>query len=160
VNFDASFEQLIGHEGGYLSAEQATAQGDPGGETKYGISKRSYPAVDISSLTLDQAKAIYARDYWTPAGCDLVPDAMRLDLFDMAVNSGVQAAIKTMQSAVFANPDGVIGPKTRMGVSMISSDAFRRRFNGYRLFAMTDMKNWPQAGRGWARRIAANLLEV
>ena len=31
-----------------------------------GISKRSYPAVDIKALTLDQAKAIYQRDYWQP----------------------------------------------------------------------------------------------
>ena len=51
MNFDAAFERLIGHEGGYVSAEQAKRNNDPGGETKYGISKRTYPGVDIASLS-------------------------------------------------------------------------------------------------------------
>jgi lysozyme family protein len=158
VNFDQAFEKLIGHEGGYQSPEQAVARNDPGGETNWGISKRSYQEIDIAALTINGAKEIYLRDYWKPAGCDLVPDALRFDLFDMAVNSGVRTAIKTMQKAVFTEPDGMLGPHTRMGISLISTDAFLRRFNGFRLFAMTEMGNWPQAGRGWARRIASNLV--
>ena len=30
---------------------------DPGGETKYGISKRAYPDLDIANLTEEDAKA-------------------------------------------------------------------------------------------------------
>ena len=58
-NFDRAFRFLIGEEGGYSADPH-----DPGGETKFGISKRAYPQLDIKSLTLDQAKAIYRRDYW------------------------------------------------------------------------------------------------
>ena len=58
-NFDRAFRFLIGEEGGYVNDPA-----DPGGETKFGISKRAYPQLDIKSLTLDQAKAIYRRDYW------------------------------------------------------------------------------------------------
>jgi lysozyme family protein len=65
MTFDEAFDVLIGHEGGYVNHP-----GDPGGETKFGISKRAYPALDIKALTLGQAKAIYRRDYWIPAGCD------------------------------------------------------------------------------------------
>jgi lysozyme family protein len=57
--FNGAFEILIGHEGGYVDHPD-----DPGGETKYGISKRSYPEVNIAALTLDKAKAIYREDYW------------------------------------------------------------------------------------------------
>src|SRR5688572_24264776 len=51
------------NEGGYVSPERAKEIGDTGGETKYGISKKSYPSVDIKNLTLDQAIAIYKRDF-------------------------------------------------------------------------------------------------
>ena len=63
MTFDDAFEALMAHEGGYANDPR-----DPGGETKYGISKRAYPAVDIRNLTLEAAKAIYKRDYWRPVG--------------------------------------------------------------------------------------------
>ena len=160
MDFDEAFERLIGHEGGYQSPEQAAARNDSGGETNYGISKRSYPDLDIKALTLADAKAIYLRDYWDKAGCGSVPKAIRFDLFDTAVNAGVTTAVKMLQKAVFAEPDGIIGPHTRMGIVTMQPDCLIRRFNGLRLFAMTELPNWPQAGRGWARRIAANLMET
>lgn len=46
-------------EGGYVNNPK-----DPGGETKYGIAKRSHPDVDIKNLTLDGAIDIYHREYW------------------------------------------------------------------------------------------------
>jgi lysozyme family protein len=159
MNFDTAFEMLLGHEGGYVSAEKALRTNDPGGETKFGISKRSYPHLDIKALTLDDCKAIYKRDFWGPACCDALPDCIRFDMFDMAVNSGVSKAAKTLQRAAFAEPDGVIGPRTLMGVQVMSKDGLIRRFNGARLEFMASLPNWPSFGRGWARRIAANLME-
>ncbi|MBK8754113.1 MAG: hypothetical protein IPL99_21800 [Candidatus Competibacteraceae bacterium] len=41
---------------------------DPGGLTKYGISHRSYPNLNIAGLTLADAEGIYHRDYWLPIG--------------------------------------------------------------------------------------------
>lgn len=155
MNFDQAFEQLIGHEGGLVEHPS-----DPGGLTKYGISQRSYPGENIRELTLERAKEIYKRDFWGPAGCDALPEGIRFDLFDMAVNSGVKQAAMTLQRAVFAEPDGVIGPRTLMGVQVMSKDALVRRFNGLRLAFMADLPTWPAFGRGWARRIAANLTEV
>lgn len=155
MNFDEAFEKLIGHEGGYTAGV-----GDPGGETKYGISKRSYPGEDIKNLTLDRAKAIYRRDYWGPAGCDAVPDAVRFDLFDMAVNSGVKTAVKTLQAVVGEIEDGIIGPRTLQAISSMPAMRLCARFNGHRLAFMADLANWPAHGRGWARRIATNLKGI
>jgi lysozyme family protein len=43
VTFDEAFDKLIDHEGGYVNDPK-----DPGGETKFGISKRQYPTLDIA----------------------------------------------------------------------------------------------------------------
>ena len=155
MNFDAAFERLLGHEGGYVNDPR-----DPGGETKFGISKRAYPGEDIAGLTLERAKAIYKRDYWGPAGCDAVPDAVRFDLFDMAVNSGVKTAIKMLQRTVDETVDGVLGPRTLQAISSMPATRLVARFNGQRLNFMTGLSTWPAFGKGWCRRIAANLMEV
>ena len=80
TSFDNAFDRVIGHEGGYVNNSK-----DPGGETKYGISKRAYPTLDIKSLTLADAKAIYKRDYWDRAQCDALPPGVAFDVFDAAV---------------------------------------------------------------------------
>lgn len=152
MNFDLAFEKLIGHEGGYVNDAR-----DPGGKTKFGISKRAYPGEDIQNLTLDRAKQLYRRDYWDAVQADNMPDAIRFDLFDAAVNSGVRQAVKWLQTAAKADPDGIIGPKTLLAVRMADPQLLAKRFNGLRLRFMTDLKTWPTFGRGWARRIADNL---
>ena len=65
MDFDSAFTKLLGHEGGYVCHKD-----DPGGETCWGISKRSYPHEDIKNLTQERAKQIYKRDFWGPAGCE------------------------------------------------------------------------------------------
>ncbi|MEY5098191.1 MAG: hypothetical protein RJA36_910 [Pseudomonadota bacterium] len=155
MDFDTAFERLIGHEGGYVNDPR-----DPGGETKFGISKRAYPGENIASLTLERAKELYRRDYWCPAGCDAVPVAIRFDLFDMAVNAGVKAAVRTLQLAAGADADCVLGTKTLQAVNYTDGGKLLARFNGQRLKLLADLPTWDRFGRGWARRIASNLLEA
>lgn len=155
MDFDIAFQRLIENEGGYVNHP-----GDPGGETKYGISKRQYPGEDIKNLTIDRAKTIYLRDYWGPAGCDAVPMAAKYQVFDMAVNSGVLQTIRTIQKTVGEVVDGVLGPRTLQAIQGMQPTRFVARFNGYRLEFMTDLKTWELFGRGWARRIAKELKEV
>lgn len=155
MTYDEAFELLIGHEGGYVNHPN-----DPGGETKYGISKRAYPNEDIKNLTLDRAKLIYARDYWEPAGCNEWPEAIRFDVFDVAVNSGVKTAIKMVQRAAFAEDDGIIGQRTRLAVRAMNPMMLFARINGLRLAYMADLPTWPTFGRGWAKRVAANLTRT
>lgn len=158
MNFEQAFEKLVGHEGGYVNNPR-----DPGGETKYGVSKRSYPGEDIKGMTLERAREIYRRDYWGPAGCDAVPDGIKFDLFDMAVNSGIKPAVRTLQRAAGikeAEVDGVLGPRTLAAVQAQLTVRLSARFNGARLAFMTDLTVWPAFSRGWAKRIAANLMDA
>jgi lysozyme family protein len=155
MNFDQAFDRLIGHEGGYVNDPR-----DPGGETRYGISRRSYPSEDIAGMTLERAKTIYHRDYWGPADCDAVPDGVKFDLFDMAVNSGTAAAIRCLQRACGEHEDGLLGARTLQAVQSMPAARLVSRFNGARLAYMADLPTWPAFGRGWARRVAHNLMEA
>lgn len=154
MTFDAAFTRLLGHEGGYVNDPR-----DPGGETNWGVSKRAYPNVDIKALTQDGAKAIYRRDYWAPVRADELPDLVRFDVFDAAVNHGVSQSAKWLQRAAGTNPDGVIGAQT-VAAARAAGAQLAAHFNGYRLQFYTDSTNWPTYGKGWARRVAANLLAL
>jgi lysozyme family protein len=91
--------------------------------TKYGISAKSYPNLDIESLTQDQAIAIYRRDYW---------DALRLGeidsnriawkVFDLAINCGRREATHMLQKAVGVTVDGIIGSHTLEAVNKADID--------------------------------------
>lgn len=155
MNFDAAFEKLLGHEGGYTPGK-----GDPGGETCWGISKRSYPLLNIARLTQQDAKTIYLSDFWTPAGCDSVPASIAFDLFDMAVNSSVSRAVKTLQRTVGTTEDGKLGPMTLAAAARLDPARAVARFNGVRLAFMAGLDVWPTFSRGWALRISDNLMEV
>jgi lysozyme family protein len=154
VNFDDAFTHLIGEEGGYVNNPK-----DPGGETKFGISKRQYPDVDIKNLTLDGAKAIYRRDYWDVIKGDEMPYAIAFETFDAAVNHGTDRATLLLQEALGVSQDGEIGTVTLATAQAIDPNHFRMRFSGARLFFYTLLPTWPAFGKGWVRRVAANLKE-
>lgn len=152
MNFDAAFDRLIGHEGGY---ENNPA--DPGGETNWGISKRSYPYVDIKSLTREQAKGIYHRDFWNRINADRLADGVAFQLFDFAVNSGIETAVRYFQRSLGVADDGAWGPRSQAAADKTSESDQIMGVLAERLDFMTRLSNWPNASRGWARRIAANL---
>ncbi len=155
MTFDDAFERVIHSEGGYVDDSR-----DPGLETKFGISKRAYPQLDIKALTLADAKVIYRRDYWQRCRCDELPEGVAFDMFDAAVNSGPGQAIRWLQRAVGVADDGVLGPLTLAAVRRLEPGALRARYSGIRLDFMTQLSTWDAFGKGWARRIAANLREV
>lgn len=72
---------------------------DPGGETKWGISKRAYPSLDIKNLTPAQAASLYANDYWDKSGCDEIPFPFCTAVFDSAVNLGVGRVLGWLKDA-------------------------------------------------------------
>ena len=154
-DFDSAFLRLIGHEGGYVNDPR-----DAGGETKFGISKRQYPSLDIAALTLEQAKAIYRRDYWQRMQGDGLPPSLAFQVFDAAVNSGIGTAVRWLQQAAGTAQDGVIGAVTLNAVRGQDEAALIRRYLGIRLDFLTQLTTWQTFGRGWARRIAANLKEA
>ena len=153
MDFEQAFELLLGHEG-----ELADDPNDPGGLTKWGISQRSYPDVDIRNLTMDDAKAIYRRDFWNVNLSNRLPAWCRFDLFDASVHSGPNQAMKWLQFAVGELQDGHIGPRTIDAAHQIEHPyAALLRFNAARLLFMSKRKNWNHHGKGWAIRMAKNL---
>jgi lysozyme family protein len=80
--------------------------------TKYGISAKSYPHIDIKNLTLDEASAIYRRDYWGAVRGAEMPRPIALAVFDAAVLHGVDRASKWLQRSLGVVVDGIIGPVT------------------------------------------------
>lgn len=150
--FQRAFEVVIGHEGGYVNDPR-----DPGGETKYGISKRANPDVDIRNLTLAKAQWIYRQRYWLPLHADAMPESAAIQVFDAAVNHGLRAATRMMQRALQVPDDGVIGPVTLNAMVAADDARFVARFAAERLMFYTDLAGWEVYGRGWTRRVASNL---
>ncbi|NLT52857.1 MAG: peptidoglycan-binding protein [Ignavibacteria bacterium] len=106
--FNDFIERLLKYEGGYVNDPS-----DPGGETNFGISKRSYPELDIRNLTKNQAGEIYFRDYYQRMEiARFVNDRIAWQVFDFGVNAGCARSALTLQKIVGAWPDGVIGVKT------------------------------------------------
>lgn len=157
MNFDTAFDKLMGHEKGYSDHID-----DPGGETMYGITfivaRRNGYLGPMRDLPIEKAKEIARREYWNAVNCDQLPDAVRFDVFDAAYNSGQVQAIKWLQRAVHVDVDGRFGAATLMGVQTYNPGSICARFNGHRLDTMNDLKNWSAFGRGWAQRIAENLI--
>lgn len=152
--FDEAFKRVVSTEGGYVDHPE-----DPGGRTKWGISQRAFPEVDIAAMSIDECKSLYRKYYWDTVRADDLPPAIRYHVFDAAVNSGVSQAAKWLQRAVGVSDDGHVGPITFNAARAAPPDAVIRRMNANRLRFMTDLKNWPSFSRGWARRIA-DLLEI
>lgn len=113
--FDKAFAWILEAEGGYVNHPS-----DPGGETKYGISKRAFPYLDIKHLSQSKAKQIYRHDYWHPCKCDALPPLVDIVTFDLAVNSGRDFAGKALQRSINLREDsqnklvvdGIIGERT------------------------------------------------
>ncbi len=160
-SFEYAFTVTASHEGGYVNAPY-----DPGGETKYGISKRSYPELDIPNLTLEQARCIYYRDYWLPLKLDEIKHTrIAAEIFDTAVNMGLKTATKIAQRALNflgedLKKDGILGAKTSALINKWSDfdrQALYKALNGEQYIQYKNIiKNRPNSqhfARGWMKRI-------
>ena len=116
--FEKAFEYVIQNEGGYVFDKN-----DPGGETKFGISKRSYPALNIKDLTLEDAKKIYYRDFWQKGKFEeILDDLVATQVFDFSVNLGIRASVIVLQRAlrsvgINVQEDGLMGSQTLYAAS-------------------------------------------
>lgn len=147
--FDRAMTHTFKWEGGYVNDPH-----DPGGETKYGISKRSNPEIDIPSLTKKDAKEIYYKKYWFPFRFDeLSSETLAIKVFDVGVNVGTKKAIKWLQKCVGATVDGIIGPETirltnQAPQAQVLEDFLSMAEDYYRA-----LKSFSVFGRGWLNRL-------
>jgi lysozyme family protein len=117
--FRQAVNLVLAHEGGYVNDPD-----DPGGETNFGITKRTYPGLDIKNLMRAQAEEIYHRDWWTKHGWDQIDHAeLAATVFDLGVNMGAHRANQLLQAAVVDSGggeiecDGILGPASLAAVN-------------------------------------------
>lgn len=126
---------------------------DPiGGLTKYGISAKTYPGIDIANLSLESATMFAVRDYWVPCHCDdMAPVIARL-VFDFAYHSGQQRAIRSLQASLRIFSDGVMGDETLNAVRAVG-DTIVCDYLARRAVYLTGMDNFDSNGRGYMKRL-------
>lgn len=107
-SFLDSVELVLAAEGGYVNNPS-----DPGGETKFGISKRSYPKLDIANLTRDDAIALYFTDFWEKFRIGLLPAQIAAKVFNIGVDIYPMPAIICLQRACRACGVAVLGDRRR-----------------------------------------------
>ncbi len=155
-NFDDAFAGLMGNEGKYSNDPR-----DPGGETMYGVTLRVARAEGYTGhmidLPIEEAKRIAKKRYWDPMHCDEMDARLAFQVFDAYYNGG--NPVKWIQQAVGSNPDGVWGPDTANKLKLYDPLKVMMKFNAYRLKYLTSLTVWSSFGKGWANRIANNLLK-
>ena len=163
ADFEPIFKFLIRPD---IEGEYSNTPHDAGGETKYGISKRSFPNVDIKSLTVERAKELYKEHYWNPLHGSKLPQPLALTLFDFAVNSGLDFPVRELQKFLGVVVDGKFGPKTLRAVQALDEKEVRaltNQINDARLRNFLRLANKPTQKRfllGWLRRLMEVIKEL
>ena len=87
TKFNQFIERVLSHEGGYVNHPK-----DPGGETNWGITKRTAQANgyngSMRAMTREQAIGIYRQAFWERYHADQMPEAVAFQFFDACVNHG------------------------------------------------------------------------
>lgn len=130
---------------------------DSGGETKFGISKRANPSVNIKTLTWEQAKEIYYHNYWELGRCDMMHPRVAMLHFDSCINVGVKNASKFLQRAASVEDDGILGPISLAAINAcdikeLNSAAAQEREKYYRGI-VARKPTQEKYINGWLRRV-------
>jgi hypothetical protein len=155
--FDTALAFVLKEEGGYVNNPR-----DPGGETNLGVTRRTWQAytgkidVDMHSLTPASVGPLYKDGYWRTMGCDGLPPALALCVFDFGVNAGCSRAVRLLQSIVNALPDGSPGPVTFKAVQAFAAahtlpELVRRYQQGRRDYYRL-LSTFATFGKGWLAR--------
>lgn len=157
MSFEDALAKTLGFEGGVSDHPL-----DRGGLTKWGVTQRSYDNYRTTTGRTHQAvtemsdvemRAIYREDYWDAIkGDELRPDIASA-VFDMAVNSGVSAAKKTLQRALGVQADGVIGEQTIRAAQQGSVLLFLKRRAGFIQDVIRNNPSQVEFLEGWVNRL-------
>jgi lysozyme family protein len=165
-HFEVAFDEVIGQEAGYVNDSK-----DRGGETKFGISKRSYPNLDIANLTIEDARNIYFRDYFSTPTLSLQNisnEKIAKEVFNTAVVMGTRTAGKILQEALNLlnrngrlyddlKVDGWIGDKSMKAIALVQPRRLLKTLNGLQFCRFKEIvENDPIQERffaGWLERV-------
>lgn len=164
--FDACLAEVLRHEGGY-----ADHPADPGGATNMGITHKTLadwrgvspwwdlPKSAVKALEREEAASIYRKLYWERSGAGSLPPGLDLALFDFAVNSGPDRAVRVLQAELGVSADGRVGPVTRGAVETYAASKGLAALVGAlcdrRLRFLQGLSTFSVFGAGWTSRVAA-----
>jgi lysozyme family protein len=161
ANFNKCIEVILRHEGGFQKNPNDSgnyAHGKLIG-TKYGISARAFPDLDIENLTPETAKKIYRIYYWNKMNLNEIDDDNKaLQLFDHGVNAGVHRAVRMAQLVVIETPDGILGPKTARAIN--DCIRFTELYKQQRIQYYQRLANNPKNKKflkSWLKRVESSL---
>ncbi len=174
ATFEAAIDVVLKHEGGYVCHPD-----DPGGETKFGISKRRYPELDIPALTRAEAVAIYRRDFWNPSYEKIPVQKIADKLFDASLNMDhgdtrpyyetSMQAVSLLQRALNdeggrVDVDGRFGPQTLMAVKLMPTVILLRAFRARLAWHYAELRAQDASRKtfclGWMRRAVLAIALV
>jgi lysozyme family protein len=159
--FERALPILLEQEGGYVNHPR-----DPGGRTNLGVTQRVWEAwvkrpateMEMRRLTVDDVAPLYRKNYWDAVRGDDLPPGVALSVFDFGVNAGPSRAVRHLQIAVGALPDGKIGPKTLKKVQEFtereSEAELVRQYANQRRSYYRQLRTFGTFGKGWLRRVA------
>ena len=161
-NYAKSLAAVLAHEGGWSDHPL-----DKGGATMRGVTQAVYdafretrglPLRSVRYITDSEVGIIYANQYWNKVKADDLPSGIDYAVFDFAVNSGPSRAIKYLQMCLGVSADGVIGPVTMAAAKQAEPRYVIMLLCDKRLAFLKSLSTWPTFGKGWARRVAENLV--
>jgi lysozyme family protein len=162
TRFDACLAEVLRHEGGYVDHPA-----DPGGATNMGITHQTLARwrkvspwwnlaeAEVRTLAREEAAAIYKAEYWDICRAGEMPAGVDLALFDFAVNSGPDRAIRTLQRVLNVASDGIAGPRTLAAVTRADARTVVEALCDSRLDFLKGLSTFATFGRGWSNRVAA-----
>ena len=130
-NFDAAVAFVLHQED---QTDTGVINTDSGGVTRWGIAQKYHPEVDVTSLSRDDAIAVYKQVYWR-AAWESLPVGLAICVFDCSVNQGPGTAQMILDSC--------------------KHDL--KTFLAMRIRHYSVSKGWDVDGLGWTRRVLACL---
>jgi len=137
VSAKRSFEIVAENEGGWADDKR-----DRGGRTRWGVSSKAHPGVDLDSLHTfeDALRVVYVPKYWAPICGEELGEPLDFTVLDAAVHHGTWRAKCWLQSTLGVKVDGKIGDITLARVERLKPDtrATAQSFNERRIKFMVD----------------------
>lgn len=164
-SYNDALKFVLRWEGGY-----SNHPADKGGETNFGITHATYdsyrnrkklPKRSVRFIETFEVSEIYYVHYWSPSGCELLPEKLALAHFDWAVNAGVKRAIQTLQLVVGTPNDGIIGAKTKAALTTaLQTKSSKSLVNSYCIIRENHYRKWGTGSQrvfltGWLNRLTA-----
>jgi len=133
ADFNPAFDRMLQNEGGY---KLTTIQGDKGGMTYAGISRKYHPYwagwadIDAAKTPDPQlVKDFYRELFWAPIAGDVITEQRIAEtIFDFGVNAGPKVAISLAQAVVGLAANGAMNQTTVAALNALELHEFQSAY--------------------------------